>query len=105
MFDAASPPYLLGLGAVWHGVARGGLGLASEYATRTVHRDFDRRLADYSGAASKLGEARVLTESLRPWQEALAARLDGLQAAQKPQGELPCRSSNSKSTPPRWPRR
>jgi alkylation response protein AidB-like acyl-CoA dehydrogenase len=88
MFDAASPPYLLGLGAVWHGVARGGLGLASDYATRTVHRDFDRRLADYQVLRQQLGEARVLTESLRPWQEALAARLDALQTERKPQGEL-----------------
>ena len=33
MFDGGSPSYLLGLGAVWHGVARGALAEATRYAT------------------------------------------------------------------------
>jgi alkylation response protein AidB-like acyl-CoA dehydrogenase len=88
LFDGGSPSYLLGLGAVWHGVARGALAEAASYATRTVHHDYERRLADYQVLRQELGKAKVLVESLRPWQEALAARLDKLQAEGKPQGEL-----------------
>jgi alkylation response protein AidB-like acyl-CoA dehydrogenase len=88
MFDGGSPSYLLGLGAVWHGVARGALEETTAYATRTVHRDFNRRLADYQVLRQELGRSKILVESLRPWQEALASRLDAYQAAGKPQGEL-----------------
>lgn len=88
LFDGGSPSYLLGLGAVWHGVARGALAGATEWATGTVHRDFERRLADYQVLRQGLGRSKVLAESLRPWQHALAAQLDQLQAARKPQGEL-----------------
>ena len=88
IYHGVSPVYLIGLGAAWHGVARGALAAATEYVTRTIHRDFDRRLADYQVLRQQLGEAKVLVESLRPWQEALAAQLDELQAAGKPQGEL-----------------
>jgi len=88
MFDGASPAYLLGLGAVWHGVSRGALAETTGYATRTVHRDFDRRLADYQLLRQELGRAEVLLESLPPWQRSLAEQLDQYQAAGKPQGEL-----------------
>lgn len=88
LFDGGSPSYLLGLAAVWHGVARGALTAATEWATGTVHRDFERRLADYQVLRQELGRAKVLTESLGPWQHALAAQLDRLQAQGKPQGEL-----------------
>ena len=88
MFDGGSPSYLLGLGAVWHGVARGALAEATRYATGTVHRDFDRRLADYQVLRQELGAAKVLVEGLRPWQESLAATLDQLQAEEKAQGVL-----------------
>lgn len=88
MFDGGSPSYLLGLGAVWHGVARGALAETTAYATRTVHRDFDKRLADYQLLRQELGRSEVLIESLGPWQRSLAERLDEYQAAGKPQGEL-----------------
>jgi alkylation response protein AidB-like acyl-CoA dehydrogenase len=88
MFDGGSPSYLLGLAAVWHGVARGALDETTGYATRTVHRDFNQRLADYQVLRQELGRSKVLVESLRPWQEALASRLDEYQASKKPQGEL-----------------
>lgn len=88
MFNGGSPSYLLGLGSVWHGVARGALTETTGYATRTLHKDFDRRLADYQILRQELGSARVLTQSLRPWQEALAAQLDRYQAQKRPQGEL-----------------
>jgi alkylation response protein AidB-like acyl-CoA dehydrogenase len=88
IYHGVSPVYLIGLGAAWHGVARGALETATEYLTKTIHRDFDRRLADYQVLRQQLGEAKVLVESLRPWQEALARRLDALQAAGKPQGEI-----------------
>jgi alkylation response protein AidB-like acyl-CoA dehydrogenase len=88
IYHGVSPVYLVGLGAAWHGVARGALETVTEYVTRTIHRDFDRRLADYQVLRQQLGEAKVLVESLRPWQHALAEQLDELQAAGKPQGEI-----------------
>lgn len=88
IYHGVSPVYLIGLGAAWHGVARGALATATDYLTRTIHRDFERRLADYQVLRQQLGEAKVLVESLRPWQEALARQLDELQAAGKPQGEI-----------------
>jgi len=88
IYHGVSPVYLIGLGAAWHGVARGALRTATEYALGTVHRDFNRRLADYQVLRQQLGEAKVLLESLPAWQEALAVRLDELWAAGKPQGEL-----------------
>ncbi len=88
IYHGVSPVYLIGLAAAWHGVARGALEVATEYLTRTIHRDFERRLADYQVLRQQLGEAKVLVESLRPWQRALALELDALQAAGTPQGEL-----------------
>lgn len=88
IYHGVSPVYLIGLGAAWHGVARGALEEVTAYATRTVHRDFERRLADYQVLRQQLAEAKVLVESLRPWQQALAVQLDALQAAGKPQGEI-----------------
>jgi alkylation response protein AidB-like acyl-CoA dehydrogenase len=88
MFDGGSPSYLLGLGAVWHGVARAALAEAASYASRTVHHDFERKLSDYQVLRQELGKSKVLVESLRPWQESLAAQLDRLQAQGKPQGDL-----------------
>jgi alkylation response protein AidB-like acyl-CoA dehydrogenase len=88
IYHGVSPVYLIGLGAAWHGVARGALANVTEYVTRTIHRDFERRLADYQVLRQQLGQAKVLVESLRPWQEALAEQLDELQAAGRPQGEI-----------------
>jgi alkylation response protein AidB-like acyl-CoA dehydrogenase len=88
IYHGVSPVYLIGLGAAWHGVARGALEEITKYATATVHRDFERRLADYQILRQQLGEAKVLIESLRPWQEALARQLDALWTAEKPQGEI-----------------
>jgi alkylation response protein AidB-like acyl-CoA dehydrogenase len=88
IYHGVSPVYLIGLGAAWHGVARGALAEVTAYATRTVHRDFDRRLADYQVLRQQLGEAKVLVSSLAAWQRALAEELDGLQAAGRPQGEI-----------------
>lgn len=88
IYHGVSPVYLIGLGAAWHGVARGALDETVKYATSTVHRDFSRRLSDYQVLRQQLGEAKVLIESLRPWQTVLAEQLDGLWSAGKPQGEI-----------------
>jgi alkylation response protein AidB-like acyl-CoA dehydrogenase len=88
IYHGVSPVYLIGLGAAWHGVARGALATATDYALGTVHRDFNRRLADYQVLRQQLGQAKVLVESLPAWQEALARRLDELWAANQPQGEI-----------------
>ncbi|MEY4582506.1 MAG: hypothetical protein RL701_7209 [Pseudomonadota bacterium] len=88
LYHGVSPVYLIGLGAAWHGVARGALETVVEYAKGTIHRDFNRRLSDYQVLRQQLGEAKVLLESVGPWQEHLAVKLDRLQAAGKPQGEI-----------------
>jgi alkylation response protein AidB-like acyl-CoA dehydrogenase len=88
IYHGVSPVYLVGLGAAWHGVARGALETAVDYAKGTVHRDFDRRLSDYQVLRQQLAEAKILIESIGPWQEVLAAKLDVLQAAGKAQGEI-----------------
>jgi alkylation response protein AidB-like acyl-CoA dehydrogenase len=88
IYHGVSPVYLVGLGAAWHGVARGALEEITKYATATVHRDFDRRLADYQVLRQQIGEAKVLLESVGPWQKSLAAQLDELWVSGKPQGEL-----------------
>jgi alkylation response protein AidB-like acyl-CoA dehydrogenase len=88
IYHGVSPVYLIGLGAVWHGVARGALAEITRYALGTIHRDVDRRLADYPVLRQQLGEAKVLVESLAPWQQVLAEKLDAIWAAGKPQGEL-----------------
>lgn len=88
IYHGVSPVYLVGLGAAWHGVARGALETVTQYALGTVHRDFNRRLADYQVLRQQLGTAKVLAASLPAWQQALAAELDELQAQGKPQGEI-----------------
>jgi alkylation response protein AidB-like acyl-CoA dehydrogenase len=88
IYHGVSPVYLIGLGAAWHGVARGALAEITKYATGTIHRDFERRLADYQILRAQLGKAKVLVESLRPWQRELAVQLDALWAADRPQGEI-----------------
>ena len=88
IYHGVSPVYLVGLGAAWHGVARGALEAVTEYATRTVHKDFERRLVDYGVLRQQLGEARVSLASLPAWQEALARQLDALWQAGQPQGEI-----------------
>jgi alkylation response protein AidB-like acyl-CoA dehydrogenase len=88
IYHGVSPVYLIGLGAAWHGVARGALTEVTKYALGTIHKDFDRRLADYQILRAQIGKAKVLVESLRPWQHDLAAQLDALWSANKPQGEI-----------------
>jgi alkylation response protein AidB-like acyl-CoA dehydrogenase len=88
IYHGVSPVYLIGLGAAWHGVARGALASVTEYAIGTIHKDFNRRLADYQILRQQLGQAKVLLESLAPWQDVLASKLDVLQSEGKPQGEI-----------------
>ncbi|CAI8975379.1 acyl-CoA dehydrogenase family protein [Methylocaldum szegediense] len=88
VYHGVSPVYLIGLGAVWHGVARAALEKATEHLTNTIHRDFNRKLSDYQVLRQQLAEAKVLVESLRPWQFELARQLDQLQAAGEPQGKI-----------------
>ncbi|QFY43212.1 acyl-CoA dehydrogenase [Candidatus Methylospira mobilis] len=88
IYHGVSPIYLIGLGSVWHGVARAALERATEHLTGTIHRDFNKKLSDYQVLRQQLGESKVLVESLRPWQHELARQLDQLQAANQPQGQI-----------------
>lgn len=88
IYHGVSPVYLIGLGAVWHGVARGALERVTQYATATVHRDFDRRLADYGVLRQELGHAKVAIASLPSWQRDLARQLDALWRVGESQGTI-----------------
>ncbi len=88
IYHGVSPVYLIGLGAVWHGVARAALEEVVKYATRTTHQDFNRSLSDYQVLRQQIGEAKILVSSLGPWQADLARQLNELEAAGRPQGEI-----------------
>ncbi|TYL84090.1 acyl-CoA dehydrogenase [Bradyrhizobium rifense] len=88
IYDGVSPVYLIGLGAVWEGVARGALNAAVKHATSFVHKDRNKSLSDYQAIRQELGAAKVLVETLRPWRLELAAKLDELWRAGKPQSEI-----------------
>jgi alkylation response protein AidB-like acyl-CoA dehydrogenase len=88
VYHGVSPVYLIGLGAVWHGVARAALEKAADHLTGTIHRDFNRKLSDYQVLRQQLGESKVLVESLRPWQHDLARQLDQFQATGQLQGQI-----------------
>ena len=79
---------LIGLGAVWEGVARGALDAAVRHVSGFVHKDKNKSLADYQAIRQQLGEAKVLVETLRPWRNELAAKLDLLWRAGRPQSEI-----------------
>lgn len=85
--SGVSPVYLIGLGSTWLGVAEAALEAASEYVKGMVHRDFNKRLADYQIIRQQLAEVKVLISSLKPWQLSLARQLDELQAQGRPQVE------------------
>ncbi|MBB4261577.1 acyl-CoA dehydrogenase family protein [Bradyrhizobium sp. CIR3A] len=88
IYDGVSPIYLIGLGAVWEGVARGVLNAAVAHTKSFVHKDRNKSLSDYQAIRQELGAAKVLVETLRPWRLELAARLDELWRARKPQSEI-----------------
>ncbi|WP_258763336.1 acyl-CoA dehydrogenase family protein [Bradyrhizobium arachidis] len=69
---------MIGLGAVWEGVARGALNAAVRHATGSVRKDRNESLADYQAIRQELGAAKVLVKTLRPWRNELASRLDEL---------------------------
>ncbi|WP_338553977.1 acyl-CoA dehydrogenase family protein [Paenibacillus sp. KS-LC4] len=86
--SGVSPVYLIGLGSTWLGVAEAALEAATAYVKGMVHRDFNKRLADYQIIRQQLAEVKILIESLKPWQLSLAKQLDELQAQGRPQVEL-----------------
>lgn len=88
VYHGVSPVYLIGLGAVWHGVARAALERASDHLTANIHRDFNRKLSDYQVLRQQLGESKVLIESLGPWQRELARKLDEFSTLGQPQGQI-----------------
>ncbi|MEZ2143389.1 acyl-CoA dehydrogenase family protein [Bradyrhizobium sp. DN5] len=88
IYDGVSPVYLIGLGAIWEGVARGALNAAVKHTTSFVHKDRNKSLSDYQAIRQELGAAKVLVETLRPWRLELAAKLDELSRAGKPQSEI-----------------
>ena len=88
IYDGVSPVYLIGLGAVWEGVARGALNAAIAHTTSFVHKDRNKSLSDYQAIRQELGAAMVLVETLRPWRNELAGKLDALWRAGKPQSEI-----------------
>ncbi len=88
IYNGVSPVYLVGLGAVWEGVARGALDAAIAYVKTWGHQDKQKRLADYQAIRQELAEVKVLVESLKPWRKELASQLDALWRSGRPQAEL-----------------
>ncbi|MGP8233547.1 MAG: acyl-CoA dehydrogenase family protein [Methylovirgula sp.] len=88
IYNGVSPVYLIGLGAVWEGLARGALDTVVTHAKKFVHKDKSKSLADYQAIRQVLGESKVLVESLAPWRRELAAGLDTLWRQGRPQSEL-----------------
>lgn len=88
IYNGVSPVYLIGLGAVWEGVARGALDAAVAYVKNWAHQDKQKRLADYQAIRQELAEVKILVESLKPWRKELATELDGLWRSGRPQAEL-----------------
>jgi alkylation response protein AidB-like acyl-CoA dehydrogenase len=88
IYDGVSPVYLIGLGSVWEGVARGALNAAVAHTRSFIHKDKNKSLSDYQAIRQQLGEAKVLVETLRPWRIELATKLDELWRAGKPQSEI-----------------
>jgi alkylation response protein AidB-like acyl-CoA dehydrogenase len=88
IYNGVSPVYLIGLGAVWEGVARGAHDTAVGHIKNSIHKDTSKRLADYQAIRQELAKPKVLIESLGPWRRELAAGLDALWFEGKPQAEL-----------------
>lgn len=86
--SGVSPVYLIGLGSTWLGVAEAALEAATAYVKAMVHRDFNKRLADYQIIRQQLAEVKVSIAGLKPWQLSLAKQLNELQAQGRPQVEL-----------------
>ncbi|MGJ0452104.1 MAG: acyl-CoA dehydrogenase family protein [Methylocystis sp.] len=88
IYNGVSPIYLIGLGAVWEGVARGVYDTAVNHIKNSFHQDTNKRLADYQAIRQELAKAKVHIESLGAWRRELASRLDTLWRSNSPQAEL-----------------
>ncbi|RID87545.1 acyl-CoA dehydrogenase [Peribacillus asahii] len=69
---------ILGLNAVWLGVAQGALDAAIAHVTKTTHKDFNKNLADYQVIRQKLAEVKIQIAAVRTWQYDLARQYDEL---------------------------
>ncbi|WP_127530929.1 acyl-CoA dehydrogenase family protein [Paenibacillus kobensis] len=86
--NGVDPLYLLGIGSAWIGVAEEALSIALRHAQRTVHRDFNRSLADYQVIRGQLAQAQIWLRSLKPWQMQLAEKFNQIQAEGRLLGEV-----------------
>lgn len=87
-FNGVDPLYLLGIGSAWIGVASEALSIVVERVKRTVHRDFNRSLADYQVIRQQLANAKIGLSALKPWQLSLAEKYTRYEAEGRPLGEL-----------------
>lgn len=86
--NGVDPLYLLGIGSAWIGLAEEALALAVSHVKRTIHRDFNRSLADYQVLRAELAKAKIALSSLKPWQQQLAEAFNGYEAEGTLLGEL-----------------
>jgi alkylation response protein AidB-like acyl-CoA dehydrogenase len=86
--SGVTPVYLIGLASTWLGVAEAALESAVQYVKNMVHRDFNKRLADYQVIRKQLAEVKIIIDSLKPMQLTLAQQLDDLLAKGAPLIEL-----------------
>ncbi|NMD70961.1 acyl-CoA dehydrogenase [Bacillus sp. DNRA2] len=86
--NGVDPLYLLGMGSAFLGVAEETLSKAIGHVKKTIHRDFNKSLADYQIIRQQLTDAKILISSLKPWQTALAKKFNEFEAEGKAFGEL-----------------
>ncbi|MGE7766927.1 acyl-CoA dehydrogenase family protein [Peribacillus sp. NPDC096540] len=79
---------VLGLSAVWLGVAQGALDEAVAHVTKTIHKGFNKSLSDYQVIRQKLAEIKIQITGLRAWQLDLARHYDELLETNQPLTQL-----------------
>ncbi|WP_318509094.1 acyl-CoA dehydrogenase family protein [Bacillus sp. T3] len=86
--NGVDPLYMLGMGSAFLGVAEDALEKAIDHVKKTIHRDFNKSLADYQVIRGQLADAKILISSLKPWQIELAKKFNQFEAEGKAFGEL-----------------
>ncbi|AGK52372.1 acyl-CoA dehydrogenase family protein [Bacillus sp. 1NLA3E] len=94
--NGVDPLYLLGMGSAFIGVAEEALTKAVDHVKRTVHRDFNKSLADYQVIRQQLADAKILISSLKPWQLELANKFNQFATEGKAFGDLWYKSAEFK---------
>lgn len=75
---------IIGLNAVWLGVAQAALDAAIDHVKKTKNKGFNNSLADHQIIRTKLADVAIRIKSSRAWLIDIARHLDELKAAEEP---------------------